>query len=388
MKKIIAILLAFCCVFACILGGNLYIKMNLKNDMQKAIYYNSDTRNASDYFMDNLIDEQSMVILGSSELSSADDIAYPASLCKQGDSDFNMIMIGRGNMQSLTHAINVGALQDNIKNNKIVLIISPQWFTQEHLSSEAFASCFDETVFFEFLRNKDIHKETKEAVANRVNELLVSDPSTLERVKKYENIAINNEINPLSYIEMYSYNLFRESKLRYQLKNELDNLSEPVENDKIVKFENIDFDVLMKKAEIAGKKECTNNEMGINDEYYNQYIKDNLESRKNSSIDASYTSSPEYGDLRLFLDVCNETGIEPLLVSVPCNGRWYDYTGFPKEDREQYYQNIRDICSEYGVELADFSDKEYELYFLKDVMHMGWKGWVYFDEAVYEFYKE
>lgn len=88
------------------------------------------------------------------------------------------------------------------------------------------------------------------------------------------------------------------------------------------------------------------------------------------------------------MDVCRETDITPLIVSIPVNGRWYDWTGFPKEDREGYYKNIREICQEYQVELADFSDKEYEPYFLKDIMHLGWKGWVYLDEAVYEFYKK
>ena len=213
-----------------------------------------------------------------------------------------------------------------------------------------------------------------------------TDAATLERVKKYEDITINDELDPVSYLEMYSYNLFREFRLRYQLNKELSDINES--ESKEIKFEDIDFDALMEKAEQAGREECTNNSFGINNEYYNSYVKDNYESSKNSNINGSYTSSPEYGDLRLFLDVCKETGIDPLIVSVPCNGRWYDYTGFPKENRQQYYQNIRDICDEYDVELADFSYKEYELYFLKDVMHMGWKGWVYFDEAVYEFYKK
>ncbi|MHA4074727.1 D-alanyl-lipoteichoic acid biosynthesis protein DltD, partial [Bacillus cereus] len=26
-------------------------------------------------------------------------------------------------------------------------------------------------------------------------------------------------------------------------------------------------------------------------------------------------------------------------------------------------------------------------YFLKDHMHLGWKGWVYIDEAIQQFYK-
>ena len=29
-------------------------------------------------------------------------------------------------------------------------------------------------------------------------------------------------------------------------------------------------------------------------------------------------------DLKLFLDLCVELNIEPLIISVPVNGKWYD----------------------------------------------------------------
>ncbi|MED0819055.1 D-alanyl-lipoteichoic acid biosynthesis protein DltD, partial [Bacillus paranthracis] len=30
---------------------------------------------------------------------------------------------------------------------------------------------------------------------------------------------------------------------------------------------------------------------------------------------------------------------------------------------------------------------EYDKYFLKDTIHIGWKGWVYFDEEIQKFYQ-
>ena len=155
-----------------------------------------------------------------------------------------------------------------------------------------------------------------------------------------------------------------------------------------VKAEEIDFKRLMERAAEAGAEACANNGFYIRDDYYDTYVRDVEDERKGSESESSYLESPEYGDLGIFLEVCRETGIEPLIVSIPVNGRWYDWTGFPKKDRQGYYEKVRRICREYGAELADFSDKEYEEYFLKDVMHLGWKGWVYVDEAVYEFWKE
>ena len=96
----------------------------------------------------------------------------------------------------------------------------------------------------------------------------------------------------------------------------------------------------------------------------------------------------EYNDLRLFLDICEELDIEPMLVSVPVNGFYYDYTGLPQSERQQYYQNIREIASEYDVQLLDLSSQEYTPYFLHDIMHLGWKGWVYVIQGVHEFYQQ
>ena len=389
MKKLYAIIIAVLITILCIVGTDGYIKIQLDNNANKAIYYNNIyTRNNCDYMMDKIISDNSIVVLGSSELSASDNLAYPPALFNYGESDFNMILYGAGYLQSLPQAINLAALDNNIKNRKVVLIVSPQWFGPDGLGSDAFSSRFSENNFVEFLRNKHISKTTKRAIVKRANELLVADEAQLKRAIEYESIYLDHNLNPINIAEMNIYSAFCNAKLRYELLKELNDINYSANIEKYVKADDIDFNSLLTKAEELGYQSCTNNEYGIYDEYFDKYIKDSYESSKDSSAGASYANSIEYDDLRLFLDVCKETGIEPMIVSVPVNGRWYDYTGFSEEGRQQYYDNIRNICSEYDVELTDFSDKEYEIYFLRDIMHMGWKGWVYLDEAVYEFYKK
>ena len=373
----------------CAIGVDWYSKTRIDANIDKATYYNNIfSRNCSDYTMDQIIDENAIVVLGSSELSAADDLAYPRALFNSGYSDFNMVLMGSGHLQSVPQAVNLGALQNNIKNGKIVLILSPQWFSASGLTSDAYCSRFEEANFIEFLKNDDISKETKIAISNRINEFLTSDPTTLARVQKDEDIYLYHSLNPFKYAEMITYNQFRDAKMRFQIAGELDSLDNNIDYDNYVNADTIDWKDLVKKAEILGNEACTTNEFGVYDDYYNTYIKDGYESSKGSYAESSYTSSPEFSDLRLFLDVCKETGIEPLIISVPVNGRWYDYCEFSKADRNTYYQMIRDICTEYDVTLADFSDKEYEKYFLRDIMHMGWKGWAYLDRAVYNFYND
>lgn len=386
MKRILSFagaLLLF--VFTCI-GLYTYSERVIADKKEALIYYNKDNRNFCKIAMKKVFEDNTIPVFGSSELSASDEVAYPPSLFQNGNSDFNMILIGRGTMQCLHHTVNLGAYAENIPSHKVVLILSPQWFTSSHISSEAYASRFSERMYVEFLKNPDISYEIKIKVTERVKSLLVSDPPQLKRVETYEKNYLKHTLNPASHIEMAIYDSFMNLKQRFLLYEDIKDRE--FESMEPITAEDINFNQLMKEAENAGKEACTNNDLFIYDEYYDTYVKNSLNQRKDSEVNSSYLDSPEYDDFRLFLEVCKETGFEPLIVNIPVNGRWYDWTGFPKEERASYYQKIRSICEEYQVQIADFSDKEYEEYFLKDIMHLGWKGWVYLDEAVYHFYKE
>lgn len=389
MRKIYAFLIAIVLTLFSVIGLDFYFKKQLTKNIDKLYYYNHDNKNSNDFVMENVLKKETIAVLGSSELFSDDKIAYPPYLYNYGYSNYNTILIGRGYMQSIHHAMSVGALSNNIKNNKVVLIISPQWFTESHLSSDIYSSRFSEPNYIEFLKNKNISKENKMKVAERLENLLKSDPTELEKINKYEDTYLyHSNINPIDFLKLSVYSDFMKLKENYNLAKELKKIKNSINYDNFVDVNKIDYAELLKKAEKVGKSQCTTNEFGIKDDYFNTYVKEKLKVRKNSDVNASYLKSKEYEDLQLFLDICKDLNIEPLLISIPVNGRWYDYTGFSKEDRAQYYQNIRNIASINNVELADFSDKEYELYFLKDVMHLGWKGWVYLDEAIYNFYQK
>lgn len=70
MKKVYLLLAALVCALVCIIGLNLHAKTLLDDNIEKAIYYNNvSSKNCSDYVMEKVLDERSIVVLGSSELS-------------------------------------------------------------------------------------------------------------------------------------------------------------------------------------------------------------------------------------------------------------------------------------------------------------------------------
>ena len=149
-----------------------------------------------------------------------------------------------------------------------------------------------------------------------------------------------------------------------------------------------DWTALLTLAEQEGEEQ--NQNPFYMDESAYKRLKPHLAKKEGINSDAykGYQTGPEYSDLECFLKVCRQLEIEPLIVIVPVNGYYYDFTGFPKEARQNYYEKVRTLAESYGAKIADFSDQEYTKYFFEDRVHLGKKGWVMVDESLYEFYKE
>lgn len=388
MKKIISLLIAISLLLITVFGLNQSLKKKLSSQKVVSVEFNENNirRNSDKFLINKILDENTALILGSSELYSRDEIGFPSCLFGNQNSDFKTVLMGQGYMQSLHQAIVVGANSNIIKNGKTAIIMSPQWFSKSGLQSEQYASRFSEISYFNMLQNKDLSIETKKKITKRLKFLLKSSPQQLSRINEYEATYLTNKKKPLSNIKCKLFFDLLVLKNRLSLIETLNksNYDQPP----IIKKEDIDFGNLILKAEQAGRNSTQNNHFGIENDYFNKYVKPNLEKSKNNSKYNTLDVSPEYDDFCLFLEVCEELNIEPLVILVPLNGVWSDYTGLSKEQRNKYYSNIRKICKDKNVELADFSDKEYEKYFFKDIMHVGWKGWVYIDEAIYKFYNK
>lgn len=336
-------------------------------------------------------------IYGSSELSTVGHPFHPMEFFKNENRGFQVNLIGVGYCQSLIHAINFGAMGERLKDQKVVFIISPQWFDYQGETNEGFQGNFSQLQFLQFMFNDNINKNIKKNVAFRVAQLTSNnkefyDTNIFCRLYVKDNVITNTVLNtliPYYKIKYYVLSLkdkFKADKLLVaNIKADGEKLAVSTKRSK--ENENIDWEKIKLEASKYGQNEANNNQFLMQNDYYNKYIKDKVKSFKDVYYkNASYDKSPEYNDLKILLEVCKNQDIKPLFVSIPVNGRWYDYGGFDRKDRQQYYSNINNIISYYKYPIADFSKYEYENYFLKDTMHLGWRGWVYVDEAIDKYY--
>lgn len=387
MKKAVAFLVAFVLFLGTAVGGHIWFSGKLSFHNPKFGTWINEKKFFSHEAITANLNKDSIVVYGSSELNHMRKTKYhPEKMF--ADQKLNVMLIGAGYYQCLFHAINLSAIDSGMEKRKVVLILSPQWFRPTGVLPEAYASRFSEDNFLAMMKNDKLSKSTKEYIIKRSEELLINDPNTLNRIKLYERIFYQQDANlgDKVFYRLYTGFLKEKENISVITSAYIKGIKHSSNSSKAPKT--LDWKEYLKDAEIDGKIKTGKNKFHVKKSYYKKHLRPHLIKRKNSAVQNSYSISPEFDDLEVFLKVCKDLKIEPLVVNIPVNGWWYDYTGFPKEDRIKYAENIRQITNKYGVQLSDYSGKEYMPYFLSDTTHLGWKGWVYVNENIYNFAKE
>ena len=363
--------------------------------------------------------EKNILLMGSSELSSPvrENISnfFPNNL-----HEHDITMVGHASVQNALHAINLGANYDSISDNPVMIVESLQWFMGDEIHVPGFFSNFSELQFYEFLHNDKISDENKLYLCKRyiqleyrneikLKEKLLSSfksgfPSRLINLLP-NNIIESNVTNKQTLLlaRLYSSDNFLEKTLyqlsrpyywlrnkilcikdKYQVYQWLKKIDKSHDKENI----NINWEQEYKLAEEEGKNACTNNNLFVYDEYYDTYLKEKWDRLHNTYSNTELMTSTEWADFEFFLKVCSELNIKPYIVIMSTNGLYYDYTGLDKVHRDELYNKIEKLSSEYNFDVLNLKNYEYEPYFYCDVMHLGWKGWTYVTQKTIEHFSK
>lgn len=361
-------------------------KLSKTNEYQE-IFLPSHAKNGSIFIQDMFLKEKKILsIYGSSEFTGERDEFYPTRFFNENkeESDIIVNLTGAGYYQSIIHALNFAAIGEKLRNRKIIFVVSFQWFTREGLRPSQFGMVFSELMFYSFMFNSDIDKSLKDYAVKRT-EYLSSEDEKLNDLNEFCRLYLNEDIQNKNfdvYKDKYRVLLEEDNETFQMYKNILESQKDVEEKKNMKEY---DWKNEKSKAEEVGRGKVTNNKFGIEDEYFNSYIRNTLEESNNKFKDYDYSNSPEYEDFEYLLKICKNVEVDPLFMIIPVNGKWYDYCGFNVNDRIIHYNKIIDKIKLYEFSYSDLTSHEYEDYFLKDIMHLGWKGWVHFNEAIYNF---
>ena len=321
-------------------------------------------------------------LMGSSEFGTQIDQALPRFLT-QRISDLDAYTSGRGGTASLYHAIELAAVSDQLPNNKVVLIVSPQWFVPEGTTPAAFGSVFSDSAWSAMLRNPNLTMDTRQKLISRAGALLPRLCTTRTRCTDLPSTVAETYLGaPHAALVTRSHRL-RESYQGRRVAKQFTGRWQAAAG--AVPIASIEWDQ-ERAAAVAHARPLITNAYNMSDRWYER-IKPRMWQLDGWASNQTFSVSPEYNDLRLFLEVARDTSTDVLLVSQPVNGAWYDFTGFRKDERQACYQKLRELAAEFHVQLADFSGNEYTPYYFFDNQHLGWKGWIDVDQAIYAFTK-
>lgn len=327
-----------------------------------------------DFVASNMSDD-GYLCFGSSEwyVSKNRVSMCPQAVFGENNAGVDMTYIGEGYDQSLWQAIAAGAYGsgDKIRNRKVMIVVSPQWFFKGSGDEDKFYTKFSYSLYRACMQSDQLSDQTKAYLRSRCSELGIDA----------QKLAAASHDTPLDAINDVAFATADSWKLRSQIPN-IVSLA-PTKSAMRASGQATgapDWDALLASAEAEGQAACTNNDFGVYDEFW----------EKNHTYDPELfqnfdDASDEYADFSCLLEVCREVGFEPLVCILPVHGQWYDLSDVSKDERQRYYQAIRELCQQTGASYADFSPYEYEKYFLCDTVHPGWKGWVRIEQAFYDF---
>lgn len=371
LAAVLAGLLVAAALFACVMVA---LPSEGQAD-QKRLYdyvYSGVKSSSTDFTLANMSSD-GYLVFGSSEFYISKGLVAqcPQAVFGENVTGVDMTFVGEAYDQSLWQAIAAGAYGDKVKNKKVAIVVSPQWFFKNNGSQSKFSSKFSYSLYRQFCENPNLSQQTKDYVRSRLGALGISQTQ----------VAAANHDTPLDAINDVLYGLTDDLRMRTKIPHVIEQA--PLKNgfkQKGTWTGEPNWDALLQQADKDGAAATTSNDLGIYDKFW--------EKNKNYAAERGQNfteADDEYADLTCFIRVCVESGLEPLVIMLPMHGTWYDQMGVDQQTRDVYYQRIRDICVGQDVAYADFSSCEYEKYFLCDTVHPGWRGWVRIEESFYDF---
>lgn len=318
---------------------------------------------------------------GSSEWSRMDKM-HPSVLAEAYKRPYIPYLLGQKGAASLTHFFGIQQLGKELDHKKAVYVISPQWFVAKGANAGAFQNYFSIGQLVDFLQTQTGSTYDRYA-AKRF-------------LKMYPDCALKHMVEKVARGEKLSSSdlkLLEWKDLIYQKEDAFFShfsITNNFKNKVLSQVNDLPKPISYKKlGDIAiqdGKAATTNNDFGIENQFYNIRISHQLKRLEGSQKNFNYIKSPEYNDLQLVLNQFARSQTNVLFVIPPVNSKWAAFTGLDQDMYQKAVAKIKyQLQSQGFTNIADFSKDGNKSYFMQDTIHMGWSGWLALDKAVNPF---
>lgn len=327
--------------------------------------------------------DQYVPFFGSSELSRISPF-HPSVLAEKYQRGYTPFLLGAPGTQSMAQFMMMQSLGKDLKNRKVVFVISPQWFVRDGLKRAYFQAYYSPEQTLNWLLGLKKIDASDRYLAKRLVQYKVKDARTDEMLRNVANGKLPSPFD--KRISQLKLNLFsREDELFSTIglrsKQKQIDASAKQLPDQYNKAE------LKKLANQIGREQTSDNSLQIQNKFF-RGLRKHLPELRNKQAKLDYRYSKEFSDFQLALDQLAKEHADVLFIIPPVNGKWSKYTGLSQEMLQQFSTKIKYQLQSQGFNnIADFTNDNNTNYFMQDTIHLGWQGWLAADQKIAPFLK-
>jgi D-alanine transfer protein len=341
-------------------------------------------------------------LYGSSELNLLRAYNRPfhaTNLFRDRPTGFAIFPVGKEAMACLIALQKLAAIGPALRGRKVAVSLSFSWFFDGFTAwTGGYAANFSALHAGELAFNTRLSLRLRQDAARR----MLQYPATLEDRPllrfALKNLADGSPLSLACFDAVFPLGMLHNAILRYQ-----DHLSvvcylwkHPARTSSPIPAHGgrpLDWPMLHRQADASYRPYSNNNEFGLDNQRWKLRFREETLRRKGTMSDEAFLrdlgGSQAWVDLELLLRTLTESGAQPLLISVPLHGPWYDHCGVTYAARNVYYQRLREVGARYHAAVVDFADHDADRSFSFDYKgHMGPCGWVYYDRALDAFFHD
>lgn len=334
-----------------------------------------------DYLLSTGSDYENIFMFGSSELTSASEANAYRFISKHFSTQ--LVAVGEAGSQCFSIYSQLLACRERLPNAPVVIILSPGWFEGKYAAgtpAPVYMNYVSPRMLQKMMYDSSAH--CSKYVTTRFASLYpeITSPATMHREMYLRYCAGRDPFSgaycsPLRIIS--SFNLSYPFK-KFPLNPDLFIYQrQPLRTDSVT----INWDSLLQTARAKSLAGITTNSIGINDDYYNQFVKG-----KTSEVHpVPRSKNTELDDFHELVKLLKARNVNASFIIMPMHPHYYTNLHEMKPVMDEITTTLADAkLPVYNMFVTDTA--AYDKALLTDVMHPGDYGWYKMSRFIIETY--
>lgn len=356
-----------------------------------------------------LADETILPIYGASELFSHQADPYRGTTFFQNEpTGYNLFAVGEDGMWDANFFQMFGVLAGDLRSKKLVITDTWEKFVFPHtIRPDPYLHHFSPEIAEAFVYDAPIPLALKRAGVRRMADF----PQTMGKFPitrlGVETLATGTSLGTAAYFALYP--IGRIDSYVAQLKDAYQTVRFILNNPKLsptirAQPKKIDWTTLVRQATDQSEAAARGNPFGFYDTTFDRITGNtgfatvwSAYCSRRSNRESELIPYPAYrvgpiqqavawSDLQLSLDILSYAGADPLVVSMPLPGLYYNYTEISRTFRQVFYDKFAEVTGRPDLYSVVMSDHDEDRFFLYDMNHFTARGWLFVDRAIDAFW--